>query len=184
MISEIKIYSRYTMDLLLQSPQSSQLQWYLISIYSHEEKPYVNKQSISILKDMGMLDCISLNFWDITDEDYTKIKKRYPEAILFNKSHAKKIINFVRTIYSKEDSYPLIIHCSAGISRSGAVGTFACDYAGLDYNKFMKMNPYTYANQYVLRMLRNEVDMSKFPNLHDGRSQEKIIQVWNYKKKE
>ena len=41
---------------------------------------------------------------------------------------------FCKKIY-KED-ITLIVHCSAGISRSGAVGTFVNQYLNLDTQKF------------------------------------------------
>ena len=53
---------------------------------------------------------------------------------------AKQIINFIDKAQEDENDSVLVVHCQAGISRSGAVGTFACDYCGLDYNRFIKEN--------------------------------------------
>jgi len=155
--------------------------WYLISIFSHDEGPYINPISLPMLKKLGMEDGISLNFWDITPDKHSNIKEHYPNAIFFDELHAQKIIKFIETIHKNKKCYPLIVHCSAGISRSGAVGTFACDYCGLDYNTFIKSNPYIMANPHVLSVLRNEAKIS-IVSSHDGISNEKIITTWNYQK--
>ncbi|MFW6225742.1 MAG: hypothetical protein ACOC3V_02130 [bacterium] len=47
-----------------------------------------------------------------------------------------------------------IIHCSAGISRSGAVGTFIVDYFNLDWFKFKSNNPHIHPNNHVLKLLK------------------------------
>lgn len=49
----------------------------------------------------------------------------------------------------------LIIHCHAGVSRSGAVGTFAREYLELDLKEFRELNPNIYPNAKVLRELNN-----------------------------
>lgn len=44
---------------------------------------------------------------------------------LFNKEHARQIIDFVDEI--KDACHLLVVHCSAGISRSGAIATFVSE---------------------------------------------------------
>ena len=61
----------------------------------------------------------------------------------------------------------LVVHCSAGISRSGAIGTFACDYCSMDYNVFIQNNIYIMANPYVLSVLRKGAGMIPAGD-HDG----------------
>jgi len=59
---------------------------------------------------------------------------------------------FCKKIY-KED-ITLIVHCSAGISRSGAVGTFVNQYLNLDTQKFcFKYSKLIYPNKYILDTL-------------------------------
>ena len=60
------------------------------------------------------------------------------------------------------------VHCNAGISRSGAIGTFANDYCGMNYSEFLKNNPYIMANSYVLRLLRRESGMTPDFSWNDG----------------
>jgi len=106
--------------------------WYLISIYG-DDLPYVDDK-LTVLKDMGCVKACSLLFWDITAKMIDSLKEKFPHAVLFDEGHAKKIIAFLDNANKDPKDSDLVVHCSAGISRSGAVGTFACDYFGLDYN--------------------------------------------------
>jgi len=51
----------------------------------------------------------------------------------------------------------LLVHCDAGISRSGAVATFASNYLNIDFqDEYIKPNPY------VLRILNNLIWNEKY----------------------
>jgi len=164
MITEIKIFSRQHMNGFAESgglnfPYCNKL-WNLISIYS-EDKEYLTNQTKNTLNEIGMRRFLSLDFWDLTnDNTYEKVKIRYPDAKLFDQKHATKIIKFLDIIQEEKEESILVVHCSAGISRSGAVGTFANDYCGLDYSELIKTNCNIMANQYVLRTLRKTAGMT------------------------
>jgi predicted protein tyrosine phosphatase len=64
----------------------------------------------------------------------------YPGEGLFNKSHANSIISFIEELVKSEYEYTLIVHCFAGICRSGAVGAFAAELAQLPRNEFCRLN--------------------------------------------
>lgn len=64
---------------------------------------------------------------------------------------AEEIVSFIEKHKEKQKCF---IHCSAGISRSGAVGTFIVDYMGLDWFKFKIDNPHIHPNNYVLKTLK------------------------------
>lgn len=72
--------------------------------------------------------------------------------VLFTEEQAKQIIEFID---QHKDKDQFIIHCSAGISRSGAVGTFINDYLELDYKTFRQTNPQVQPNPFVLSTLKN-----------------------------
>jgi len=133
--------------------------WHLISVYTSKKERYLTTTTFNTLKKNGCSDALSLRFWDITDEQYEKIRADYPKACLFSITDAQRIVDFLDVIRETDDD-ALIIHCDAGISRSGAIGTFACDYFGLDYNEFMRENPYLLSNGYVLRMLHRCAGMT------------------------
>lgn len=87
---------------------------------------------------------LNLIFDDIAVDEYNKI--------LFSDEHAKQIIKFVENI-SKEN-FQIIIHCAAGISRSGAVGSFLQYYFDTDYEKFKSTNIKISPNYHVLSVLK------------------------------
>jgi predicted protein tyrosine phosphatase len=62
---------------------------------------------------------------------------------------ARHIVRFVQ----ESDERPLLIHCTAGISRSGAVGLAIAEQCGC-VEVFLRDNPDIMPNQLVLRELR------------------------------
>lgn len=69
--------------------------------------------------------------------------------ISFDEKMANKLIEFI----DQNKNRDFIIHCAAGISRSGAIGTFIKDYLELNSEEFKKYNPYVQPNSHVLRVL-------------------------------
>lgn len=72
----------------------------------------------------------------------------------FTSDQAKELLEFIE---SHKDKESCIVHCAAGISRSGAVGTFVNDFFGGDFFEFKKQNPYIHPNGLVLRLLKDAV---------------------------
>lgn len=107
-----------------------------ISINDSGEKSYFLKEHKNVL---------ILHFDDIEHE-----KEGYK---CFDIYDAERIIEFAEENINKN----FIIHCTAGISRSGAVGTFLfnnyCKYSIL---KFNDDNKYISPNNLVLNILNNE----------------------------
>ena len=121
--------------------------WAFISIQSTKalepsESPYFKMDHENVL---------TLTFDDITDKD-TDVLTQYKGSRLFDTTDAKKIISFVE----KNKDRKFLIHCTAGISRSGAVGTFIQRVLGIGYKKFLKDNPNISPNAYVLSVLMSE----------------------------
>lgn len=89
---------------------------------------------------------LNLKFDDI-EEDIGKYKT-------ISIKQGRQIISFLEGI-NKDVVVYLLVHCAAGISRSGAVGTFANDYFKLDRDVFKLDNPYIHPNGNVMRVLNN-----------------------------
>ena len=151
MINEILIYNRFAMDLVAKGFQKEGMgnnsivkgkPWYLISIYGCKNEPLVQEK-------LGCRDILSLQFDDITQRDYNEFESAYPEAvkkyILFGKEHAEKILDFLDKINTDEENCALVVHCHAGISRSGAVAVFAAKKYGIVF-----YDPYIKPNGWVL----------------------------------
>jgi len=134
--------------------------WALISISGSFDVPYngalITSDSIPILNHIGCTKMLSLNFADIDSENFDTFKIKHQNANkeidLFNSSHAHQILDFIKTL----DESTLIIHCAAGISRSGAVGLFCCRYFDLDQKEFRRLNRQIYPNSHVLDVLNKE----------------------------
>ena len=88
---------------------------------------------------------------------FDDVDEGFPNAM--TPKQAREIVNFVRL----EDNRPIIVHCTAGISRSGAVGEvlnwyfnrFEADDS--DYRKFEIMHPDIVPNAHVRRLLLAEL---------------------------
>jgi predicted protein tyrosine phosphatase len=172
MINEVKIFNRFNMDMFaktggLNFPYHNR-PWYLISIYSDDDLLLTDKNK-EVFKEMGCRLALPLSFWDISDKQAVDIsegtdeqaKRLQKTMTLFSTEQAKLVIGFLTTCdQDDETDCVLVVHCDAGISRSGAVGTFAVDFLRLNYQEFTKGNPYLRPNYFVLRVLRNMAGMT------------------------
>lgn len=71
---------------------------------------------------------------------------------LFNYTHAKLICDFLE---KTDKSKHLIVHCTMGVSRSGAVAEFAVDhfYPNIEYSTFIEKNNFIIPNVYIKNQL-------------------------------
>lgn len=92
---------------------------------------------------------LNLRFDDVeNDGEVSPTQKESTKA--FSEEQAKQLYEFIKKHREKETC---IVHCMAGISRSGAVGTFVNGYAQGDWEYFKRTNPYISPNPRVHRML-------------------------------
>lgn len=155
MITEVKVLSRREMDDIANDPYKFLFygdNWGIISIYTDTE--YLDNETRNRLKEFHCLHALSLNFWDVTDTDYERVKKSHPGTILFDNNHAAQVIETVMAMQADEREMVLVAHCDAGVSRSGAVGEFATDFCKLSYPRFREKNPCVCPNSFVLSKLR------------------------------
>jgi len=160
MISEVRVLSRWQMNDIAENPLRFPWlgnKWGLISIHTGGDSSsgeYLTPETRKKLEEIQCRYMLSLDFWDITDMDYPRIKEKHKEAILFNEDHAKQIIEITKAMQQDENCMFCIVHCDAGISRSGAVGEFVSDFCGLDYMKCHKYNPNIRPNCFIRSMLK------------------------------
>lgn len=149
-IKKIIVLPRRIVESAIQTPQRlSENTWALISIWNSYE--LIHFMTRPILKQIGCQEALSVKFADLTLEE----RKQYPDSKLFGENDARLIIDFIDSI-NKLDIPELIIHCAAGISRSGAVGLWACRYLELDEKQFRENNKRILPNTHVLDVL-NEI---------------------------
>jgi predicted protein tyrosine phosphatase len=152
MISQIKIYSRQEIKDHIECWMFKSLtNCVVISIIDNPKYVLMTKD---LINNTGCEDCISLDFYDLTLSDQSSKK-------MFSKRQAKQIIQFLDKHSKTPENLTLIVHCNAGICRSGAVGLFACRYLKLDETDFLNSNHFIYPNTYVLNMLEEVSGMKK-----------------------
>lgn len=93
---------------------------------------------------------LQVRMWDIEKDSFVngKLKREKPSD-----KELQKIVHFINKHRDKENFY---IHCSAGISRSGAIAAFLFDKFRdlVDKEEFLRVNPNIQPNLYVLNKLK------------------------------
>ena len=151
---KICVLSRYAFEVFLDQNQISE---------QNIEK-IKNIKIISILDTSGTYsipffqqdhsNVITLKFDDITEDGNPSPTNLSKTTKAFDQQHAIKIIKFVHQKNFKQTE-SLIIHCAAGISRSGTIGMFINDLLKSEsYPEFMKRNPRTFVNYHILNILK------------------------------
>jgi len=91
-----------------------------------------------------------LRLWFDDVETDLEVSPTNPQTCsAFTGEQAKRVFDFIKENAHKN----FIVHCSAGISRSGAVGTFILDYLMGDKDHFKKTNPHIHPNGHISRLL-------------------------------
>lgn len=91
-----------------------------------------------------------LRLWfDDVENDLQVSPTNRRQCKAFTEEQAKQVVEFIDR--NKDKNF--IVHCAAGISRSGAVGRFISDYLGTDKDRFKNMNPHILPNSHVSRLL-------------------------------
>lgn len=167
--------SRQEFKTLIQSLQSDNsslkdINAYFISI--HSDSPVIDDKTGEFFKTIGVKGHISLDFDDLTPKDVEQGGEELVDSsyqwgrpcgkfVLFNNEHAKQIVDMFeeikKTLSDKETV--IIVHCYAGISRSGAVSTVASRYFNdhVNHHEFNKENPQIQPNYHVVKLLTDEI---------------------------
>lgn len=137
------------------------------SIANHNVENFKNSFFISIngTEDIGKQTYFSdkenvkvLRFDDV-DKDYVvpilEGGGKTMMAKAFTPEQAKELFEFID---KHTDKHVCILHCHAGISRSGAVGQFICDYTGSDKDWFKQQNRHILPNNLVYRLLKEQAE--------------------------
>jgi predicted protein tyrosine phosphatase len=79
-----------------------------------------------------------------------------------SEEQALEVVNFVEKM---NDSSKVYVHCTAGVSRSGAVGAFINDYFGGNWEKFKFENPQVIPNSHISSLLK-KIYYGKYPEIY------------------
>src|SRR5439155_24243208 len=118
------------------------------SIVDPEEAPIFEQDTDRI---------ITLRFHDV-DPEWPVDPERDPRPsyVFMSEEDAKRIVDHVLRFHQHPESWELMVNCMAGVSRSGAVGTFVQRLASIPEADFITTNPALHPNKYVLKLLMRE----------------------------
>jgi predicted protein tyrosine phosphatase len=78
----------------------------------------------------------------------------YGNYELFNLEMAEKVVEFIKRVDTNPYTYDLlVVNCMLGVSRSGAISSFARSALNLDYNQWRDDNPQASPNWLVMNLL-------------------------------
>jgi len=160
MIKNIYVFSKAVIRRIIEDQNyflNLNSDWALISIYGSPTDPAIkNKKEEQELKDKGCSKILYECFGDYTKTDLEYFQTNYTTAANHVKvitiEQAKEIVHFIDSVNLQDTTENLVIHCHAGISRSGAVGLFACRYLKLHKKNLVELNK-IHSNTYVLDLL-------------------------------
>jgi hypothetical protein len=95
---------------------------------------------------------LALSFDDIEARDD---RPRDPRFVYFDEAMAARVCDFIRRAHGDDATRRdlLLVHCHAGVSRSGAIADFARAVTAVDYDTFRRANPQVVPNVTVRRLL-------------------------------
>jgi len=106
---------------------------------------------------------ITLTFDDTMEETFQSVyltgdinnPTKIITGVPMSEKQAEELVQFLSKHLAKNLA---IVHCSAGISRSGAIGLFLSDITRSGYEKFKRENPMVIPNGYVYRLLKKKYE--------------------------
>lgn len=148
----------------------------LISINGSDEPPLDDNQ-ISVLK--SKYKFISVDSYVFDDKGggiWEAIIKRKgldrEKSVPFDGDMAISIMSKIDIFNESDSDELLVVHCHAGISRSGAIGSIVAFYLNLDNEEFKDMNPNIDPNKHIMRVMLKEIGRSE-SSFHTWASQTK-----------
>ena len=118
----------------------------IVSINNNNDNyvPYLqNKNNVKVM------------YFDDVEHDMKNIvlgTKEFAMSKAFTEEQGRELIDFID---KNRDKSQWLVHCTLGISRSGAVGLFINDYLGGDYQTFKRDNPGIVPNVQVTSILKS-----------------------------
>lgn len=105
--------------------------------------------------DKSIDNFLQVKMWDIEEDLFENNQLKYEKP---KDEELKKIVDFINM---HKDKSVFMIHCSAGISRSGAVATYLFDkfLNEIDKEQFRRENKFIRPNLYILNRLK-DLDIS------------------------
>jgi predicted protein tyrosine phosphatase len=95
-----------------------------------------------------------LKFTDTEPSPFLKYGWLTPASDCFmDHAQARILVKFIYDLVSSDKQWSLIVHCAAGICRSGAIGSFAQAFSAMSDAEFAATNPRVQPNMWVYNKL-------------------------------
>lgn len=99
---------------------------------------------------------LKVMFFDDVEKDMTTPNLKVPDEVHHIKAMTKEqAIELFTFIKANKDKKICVVHCTAGVSRSGAVASFINDYVSGDWEQFKRDNSSIQPNAHVYRLLHD-----------------------------
>lgn len=98
-------------------------------------------------------------FADVDKDQYVPLVDGSGRKVLaraFTVDQAKELYGFIKDTVKVGKTEAVIIHCTMGVARSGAVASFIHDYLKGDWQTFKRNNPQIQPNAHVYKLLRDQ----------------------------
>lgn len=145
MITRVFTTQEYKIRSLITGTSVSDIEgnWALISIYHDPLRPVITTdEDIEVLRQKGCKKVLPVCFGDYTDKELTEFSEKYKTAHkrinIITHTQACMIVRFIKHLKKYDSIKTLVVQCMQGISRSGAVGLYACRFYNLDENEYFK----------------------------------------------
>ena len=125
-----------------------------VNTYTHWNGQFEEETPFDKFGDFTNKNILKLWFDDVSEPT----EWRGMNDKLFNVDDARKVVEFIKEKQDNVDTF--IVHCTAGISRSGAIGMFIKDYFGCEIESENNLIP----NPLVSAELRKFVWLSDEEN--------------------
>lgn len=118
-------------------------------IATQEDEPYfsASKKNLKVMF-----------FADVDKDQYVKRLDNNRKALAkaMTVAQAKELYGFIKDTVKVGKTEAVIIHCTMGVARSGAVASFIHDYLKGDWETFKRNNPQIQPNAHVYNLLRDQ----------------------------
>lgn len=74
---------------------------------------------------------------------------------IFSEEQARAILQFALPFHRLAQAVELFVHCTMGVSRSGAIASYLAELCQVDMGNFGELNPQIVPNQLVLETFRS-----------------------------
>lgn len=140
------MFNRYMAEkgVTPQNVEDQDIAFISINNQDDHEAPYFpeNKKNVKVMV-----------FADIDQDTYVPLVGTGKTELVkaFTMEQARELYGFIKVNMKRQG---FLVHCTAGVARSGAVATFINDFAKGSYSDFIRKNPSIQPNTHVLQLLR------------------------------